>query len=357
MTAVSRAVPRLGTGVFVTLGLVALFAALGGIYWDVTWHATIGRDSFWIPPHLLTYSGVNLFLLSSVGGFGSVWRRAGSLRAALADRVGFGFVVAGLGPLVQIAAAPLDDLWHRMYGLDVTVWSPPHLMGIAGGFIGIYGLLIVVGAGLPARDARPVWRGLTASEAAGLLLFAAALSISMFALGELDLHFGQRDALFYPLLAGTMSAVVLTGAARFVDRPGAATVVAAVYTVFRSLVLVVVWGMGSVEHLTPPVLVLAPALVVDLALWWRGGRGLPIAALLMGPALLLGEWSYRALFDLSSAWEPLRVIASLATITVVVAVGALAGDRLASSMRAAPESGEVLRSRETPLAAANKRVG
>ena len=325
---------RLGALTAVFLGLVAVFAALGGIYWDVTWHATIGRDSFWIPPHLFVYSGVQVLLLSALGGLALAWRRAGSLRVALTGPVGTGFAIAALGPVVQIAAAPLDDLWHRIYGLDVTIWSPPHLMGIAGGMIGIYGLLVALGAEVrgDGGEVRPLWRGIAGAEALGLLLFGAALSLSMFALGELDFHYDGRDALFYPLLAGTLSAVPLMAAARYVNRPGAATAVALVYLLFRSSVLLIVWGMGSYEHLTPPVLVLAPALAIDLALWRTRGRGVLLAALLAGPALLLAEWSSRALSG-APAWEPLQVAASLVVIALTVAAGALAGDRLGSLMR------------------------
>jgi hypothetical protein len=258
---------------FAALGLAAVFAVLGGIYWDVTWHAMIGRDSFWIPPHLFVYSGVSLLLVAALGGFLTAWRHASSLRAALSGGVGAGFAIAAAGPMVQIAAAPLDDMWHRMYGLDVTIWSPPHLMGITGGMIGIYGLLAALGAsgGAPrARNADPLWRGVSAAEVVGVLLFGAALSLSMFALGELDFHLEGRDALFYPLLAGVLAAVPLMGAARYFGRAGSATAVALVYVLFRSSMLLVVWGMGSVEHLTPPVMVLAPALAIDIVLWREG---------------------------------------------------------------------------------------
>lgn len=316
--------------VFVSLGLVAIFAALGGIYWDVTWHAVVGRESFWIPPHLFVYSGVGALLFAALGG--SRWPGGARARCAPRSRVGAGFAVAVLGPALQIAAAPLDDMWHRSYGLDVTIWSPPHLMGIAGGMVAIYGLLGVLGAANFAGGGDggtwPLWRGVTGGEALGLLLFGAALALSLFALGELDFHLGGRDELFYPLLAGTLAAVPLMGAARYVGRPGAATAVALVYILFRSAALLVVWQMGFYEHLTPPVFVLAPALAIDLALWLTGGRGV----LLAGPALVVGEWGLRVLLGVQG-WEPLRVVASLAVITIVVAAGALAGERLGSLLR------------------------
>src|SRR6476619_6513371 len=28
-----------------------------GVLWDISWHSTIGRDTFWTPAHMLTYLG------------------------------------------------------------------------------------------------------------------------------------------------------------------------------------------------------------------------------------------------------------------------------------------------------------
>ena len=28
-----------------------------GVYWDISWHMTIGRDTFWTPAHLLIQAG------------------------------------------------------------------------------------------------------------------------------------------------------------------------------------------------------------------------------------------------------------------------------------------------------------
>lgn len=322
------------TQTFVGFGLIAVFTALGAVYWDVTWHGTIGRDSFWIPPHLVVYASVTVFLLAAMGGFALAWQRAGSLQTALASRTGLGFAVAALGQSIQIAAAPLDDLWHRLYGLDVTIWSPPHLMIITGGIAGIYGLVAALGIAVPDPGVRQRWRGMPASEALALLLFGAALVLALVALNEMEFHLDQRDVLGYPLLAGTLAAVPLMAAARVLNRPGAATAVALVYMVFRGLVLLIFWAMGVTdEHMTPPVFTLAPALAIDLALWRTKGRGVLIAVLLSGPALLIGEWGYRTIFG-AAAWQPLEVFASLAVITLVVALAGLAGDRLGSVLRA-----------------------
>ena len=49
-------------------GLVAAkVLASWGVQWDIQWHTIIGRDSFWIAPHLMTYAGVTLTVLLSFG--------------------------------------------------------------------------------------------------------------------------------------------------------------------------------------------------------------------------------------------------------------------------------------------------
>lgn len=315
----------LGAQAFGALGLAAVFMGLGGVYWDVGWHATVGRESFWIPPHLPVYAGTALFSYSALCGLLLARRRAGSFGAALSGRVGSGFAVAMLGSIVQVSAAPLDDMWHRLYGLDVTVWSPPHLMGMTGALVGIYGLIQALGAGL-SQDTRR----LTLAEINVVLLFAAALALSMFALGRLDFRLDARDTLFYPLLAGPLAAIPLVGAARYVGRFGAATAVALAYMIFRSLAMFIFLQMDAFQNPAPPVFLIPAALAVDLVLW--KDRGVLPAALLFGPTLLLSEWAFRALLGVPT-WDPLEVVASLAMITVAAAAGALAGDRLQALLR------------------------
>ena len=40
--------------------LVASQLILVGSVWDIAWHGSLGREAFWIPPHIVLYSGVGL---------------------------------------------------------------------------------------------------------------------------------------------------------------------------------------------------------------------------------------------------------------------------------------------------------
>jgi hypothetical protein len=140
-----------------------------GVQWDIQWHVLIGRDTFWIAPHLMTYAGVTVVALVSFGVLGWDTLRGGppgpTLRVAgLAGTRGFHLAAWGIG--LTVLAAPIDDLWHRLFGIDVTLWSPPHLLGILGGVVNSGGCLII---GREVYTDR-VWR-LTALAFAGATLF------------------------------------------------------------------------------------------------------------------------------------------------------------------------------------------
>ena len=130
-----------------------------GISWDQTWHTMYEFDTFFAPPHILTYSVV--FITTAIvalityapalrPAFGPGFRVVGSpvpIPGALA-LLGSGFITLAL-------AGFLDFLWHSNFGLDETGWSTPHAM------IG-WGLLVVVlgfvACRLALRRYRPLGR-------------------------------------------------------------------------------------------------------------------------------------------------------------------------------------------------------
>jgi hypothetical protein len=130
--------------------LAAKLVAGWGVAWDIQWHILIGRDSFWIAPHVMTYAGVTAAVLISLGVLAheTLLFRSGRLSSSgtltLAGVTGTrGFHLAALGMLVTVAAAPIDDLWHRLFGIDVTLWSPPHLLGLLGSQINSIACLLI----------------------------------------------------------------------------------------------------------------------------------------------------------------------------------------------------------------------
>jgi len=139
--------------------LVAKLVGAWGLAWDIQWHMTIGRDSFWIPPHLMIYSSVTMGLVLVGGVLAYEW-----LRGIATTR---GFHLAALGLVLVVLAAPIDDLWHRLFGLDVTLWSPPHLLALFGSAVSTLACLLIATEVHPLRSSV----GRAAIVMAGALLY------------------------------------------------------------------------------------------------------------------------------------------------------------------------------------------
>src|SRR5207245_426407 len=81
---------------------------------------------------------------------------------------------AGWSIMLTVIAAPIDDLWHRLFGLDVTLWSPPHLLGLAGGVLNAAAGWVIAREAFP-RDSRARQVALVLAGA----LVAAGLSVAL----------------------------------------------------------------------------------------------------------------------------------------------------------------------------------
>ena len=127
-----------------------------GLRWDIQWHLRIGRDSFWIAPHVMTYASVGLVVLLSFGllAVETARHRSGPVAAPMMRMLGLvgtrGMHLTAWGIALTVLAAPIDDLWHRLFGLDVTLWSPPHLLGLAGAAVNSLGCLLLAREIYPA---------------------------------------------------------------------------------------------------------------------------------------------------------------------------------------------------------------
>jgi hypothetical protein len=270
----SRRCPSLA----VWLGLVASLLLMVGGVWDIAWHHTRGRDTFWSPPHLVLYGGVGLMSLVCLA---TVRRPRGGRRAgpgtdsALVERWGLraprGFAVAGEG-VFAVLSAPVDEAWHWLVGVDVTIWSPPHLFAIAAAGAIRLGLVIAlvdemarVGPTIPRQRLGLAWPRTTLAEGVLLALFSILLGNLLFALGDHAVRAVSRGPVLYPLLASLTVPVVLVAGSRTLGRLGAAAGIVLVLLAFQALLRA---GLCAVGFGLPPPwplwpLYLVPALVVD----------------------------------------------------------------------------------------------
>lgn len=242
-------------------GLAALF----GTYWDDAWHTDRGRDDFAIPPHITLYAGV------TVSGLVVAWWLVGAYRSGGGGKAGIRAVVASpaallalIGASATLASAPIDNAWHEVYGRDAVLWSPPHMLGVAGSAAMSVGLL----AGMAGRRD-------TTANTARLLLGAGVLGALLVPVLEFDSDVPQFPAWTYwpALTAGLVLFLLLVRDLA----PGrwAATRIAATFIAAKAVIIVTLAMMDHTGTLLPPVLVVA--LVDDLL--HRRGAGEAVRAL------------------------------------------------------------------------------
>jgi len=113
-----------------------------GLIWDVSWHRTVGRDTFWTLAHVLeqvaaVIAGLSCgYLVLRTTFAGTPEEKGRSVRFWRFFYGPLGAWVCIWGTLMMITSAPLDNWWHNAYGLDVKIISPPHMV-LAWGMIGI----------------------------------------------------------------------------------------------------------------------------------------------------------------------------------------------------------------------------
>jgi hypothetical protein len=267
----------------VWLGFFASLLLMVGGAWDIAWHHTLGRDTFWSLPHLVLYSAVGMMglvcLVMQVRT--TVGRRTDvALDSTLVELWGLraprGFALAGVGVLGAVLSAPFDEAWHRLFGIDVTVWSPPHLFAIAAAGAIRLGLLVALvdemslaGHAIPRQRLCLLWRRTTLAEGMLMLLFSVLLGNLLFALGAHELRAVSRTPILYPMLASLAVPVVLVTGVRTLSRLGAATLIVVLLLAFQALLR---GGLHGANFTLPPPWPLWPlyvvsALVVDVWSW------------------------------------------------------------------------------------------
>ncbi|PYU59692.1 MAG: hypothetical protein DMG56_17380, partial [Acidobacteria bacterium] len=112
---------------------------LVGGQWDISWHMSIGRDTFWTPAHILIQlTGVlvgmacgYMILTATFGGDTAIQSRSVKIWGF---RGPLGAFIATWGCMAMLTSAPFDNRWHNAYGLDVKIVSPPHTLLSLGSF-------------------------------------------------------------------------------------------------------------------------------------------------------------------------------------------------------------------------------
>ncbi|MGH3850076.1 MAG: hypothetical protein ACRDRT_10295, partial [Pseudonocardiaceae bacterium] len=277
-------------------GLVMLGMAAVGLYWDVAWHIDLGRDR-----ELLTPSHAMIVL--GLGGL--IWAAGIAVVFATNDGADVGFSLAGLRVpwsalslgslgLGGLIAFPFDALWHEAYGIDVTLWSPSHLMLLGGGGLATISVWLMFAEA--RAQANPTWLG----KGIQILVAGALLvGISTFQ-GEFDFGVPQFQLLYWPLLVVMAAGFVLV-TARLVLGTGGALATAAVYILLRGAFALLV--AGSLNHTVPRFpLYLVAAVAVEVVAVTLGTKRPLRFALAAGAAISTLGLAVEVAFAGASGW-------------------------------------------------------
>ncbi|MEN4473185.1 hypothetical protein [Mycolicibacterium cosmeticum] len=187
-----------------------IICAMFGFIWDVSLHIGKGRDSGPLanPAHYFILIG--LFLLFIAGSLAIIlpYEKPGPAAVKITRTwyapVG-GILMAGCG-LYALIGFPLDDVWHRIFGQDVTLWGPTHLMLIGGAGLSLVATLLLTREGDIAMgaDAPVQRRSILAYLACGGLV----IGLSVFPV-EYDFGVEQFRLVLHPMLIAAAAAMAL----------------------------------------------------------------------------------------------------------------------------------------------------
>ena len=321
----------------------SLLVALVGMYWDISLHIDDGRDAGPLanPAHYLILFG--LYGIFAAGLLAIVLPDERPSRGAI--RIS-GDWYAPLGGIAMIASAafaligfPLDDVWHRIFGQDVTLWGPTHLMLIGGAALTLIGSAILLVEGREEQGERN-WRGKLLQGRRVFAFGGLLIGLSTFQ-AEFDFGVPQFNLVLEPIMLAFAAGVALVGARLWIG-PGAAIGAALFFIAVRGIVAVVV-GPGFGETTPHFPLYLVEALCVEgLALVMTTRRPYAFGA---AAGALIGTVGFAAEYAWSHIWMPVAwpetLIADALPFAFVTAIAAgLVGAFLGAALSAAEAPGE-----------------
>src|SRR5215213_9235356 len=310
----------------------SLLIAVLGMYWDISLHIDNGRDAGPLanPAHYLILFGLYGVLLSGVLSAAL----AGERPTPTSVRVGNGWWAPAGGVVIVACGAfalsgfPLDDMWHRLFGQDVTLWGPTHLMLIGGASLATLGGMVLLGEAIttvgrdPERESTP-W---VYHVRRALLVGGFLVALSTFQ-AEFDFGVPQFRAVHQPILIMLAAGIGLVTTRLYLGRGGALLAVLG-YLMIRGFLAIMVGGVW--RQTTPHFpLYIVEALLVEAVFARAGGRS-PVAngamaGGLIGTVGLTAEWAW------SHIWMPipwndsLLPEAAVAGFITAVAAGVVGG--------------------------------
>jgi hypothetical protein len=250
---------------------------------QVYWRDPIWNNYYYAPPLAILFGLVSWLPLPVL-----------HLAIVVADLVSARIITGAWWSAFALGAFPMDDVWHRIFGQDVTLWGPTHLVLIGGAGLATVGGLILLAEGISARG------GDTPRDQPSLLLGRRAAQAGAFLIAlstfqaEFDFAVPQFRLVWHPILLMLAAGIGLVSA-RIVIGRGGALMALVLFLLVRGLLSLFVGPIAGHTDVHFP-LYLVEALVVE-AVALRidpvdGVRFGAIAGLGVGTIGLAAEWGW-----------------------------------------------------------------
>jgi hypothetical protein len=317
----------------------ALLIAVFGMYWDISIHLDKGRDPGPLANAAHYFILAGLFGVFFAGLLSITLPRDGDKPSPASVKLTRDWY-APLGGLLMLVSAsfalgafPMDDVWHRIFGQDVTLWGPTHLVLIGGAGLASVGVLILLCEGVNARSPetprpRVRWLLLRQGAAAGSLL----LALSTFQ-AEFDWSVPQFRLVWHPILLMLAAGIALTAARILIGRGGALLAVA-VFLGVRGLLSLYVGPITGHTPLHFPLYVVEALVVEAVALVVPRDRPIRmglVAGAGIGVFGLAAEWGWSHVWwkiPWTHALVPEGIIAGFIAALAGGAIGGFVGGSL-----------------------------
>ncbi len=323
-----------------TVAMGSLITALLGMYWDISLHIADGRDEgplANIAHYPIMFGLFGIFASGVLAMVLPVGERPGPAAVRITRDwyapVG-GVLIASAG-FFALLGFPFDDVWHRLFGQDVTLWGPTHLMMIGGAGLSLIGLAVLEHEGRLAHRTAGQPETVTSFGLfvrRGMIMGGLLIGLSVFQ-GEWDFGVPQFRMVHQPLLIAMAAACALVAARLWMGRGGTLFAVG-FYVVVRGGVGFVVGPIFGEPFATVP-LYLAEALCVELAALLLARRALPlgvVSGVLIGTAGFAAEYAWtQVAFTLP--WTRDILVEGVAMAVAGGVAGGVAGALLAMGLQ------------------------
>ncbi|BCL79137.1 hypothetical protein ccbrp13_16020 [Ktedonobacteria bacterium brp13] len=312
---------RLICGLLVTVGAIVFLLGVG---WDIQWHEFVGRDRTLIPPHVMMLSGVTLSGLVALVCvlLETRWSRYSSTIAKVTTpftrffRASLGSYLAGFAALNAAIAFPLDAYWHSLYGIDVSIIAPFHIMFLLGMTLvalgGAYMLISSANLAFTVGSPGRAWIG----RLGALCAFAVVVGLLTI--------IGFGNLLFYPIIVSFLAAWAIFAAYEATGWRWAGTGFGIIFGLYALILYVMTpFAMDTLlrmEHLSYRVFHSGNPHISMLSEYWP--LGIIVAAVLIDLLRWLGQrYSWRQVWLVVGMVILLGVLSSILFSPVMFSAG------------------------------------